>query len=100
MNQLELLPAGRPARILALGAHCDDIEIGCGGTLLRLIAERPELELLWVTFCATPERACEARASAGAFTRGAAKAEVVVYDYKDGYLPYSGAAVKDEFEAL
>jgi len=89
-----------PLRLLAIGAHSDDIEIGCGGTILRLAAERPQLEVLWVVFAATTERAAEARASARAFLHGAATTKVVVRDYRDGFLPYSGAAVKDEFEAL
>jgi LmbE family N-acetylglucosaminyl deacetylase len=101
MQRVTILPDGNgPRRILALGAHADDIEIGCGGTLLRLAAERRELEVLWVVFCATPERAAEARASADAFLQGAAKATVLVHPHRDGYLPYSGAAVKDEFESL
>jgi LmbE family N-acetylglucosaminyl deacetylase len=88
-----------PLRILALGAHADDIEIGCGGTLLRLAAERRVLEARWVVFCATPERAAEARASAAEFLDGM-KAMVVVRDHRDGYLPWAGAAIKDEFEGL
>jgi LmbE family N-acetylglucosaminyl deacetylase len=101
MHALPILPEGTgPARILALGAHADDIEIGCGGTLLRLLATRPDAEVLWVVMCATPERAAEARASADAFLRGVARATVVVRDHRDGYLPYAGAAVKDEFEQL
>ena len=101
MNQVSILEeGGGPTRILALGAHPDDIEIGCGGTMLRLVAERREVEVLWVVFGATPERAQEARASAGAFLEGVATAKVVVRDYRDGFLPYSGAAVKDDFEAL
>ena len=86
--------------MLALGAHADDIEIGCGGTILRLVAEHREVEVLWVVFCATPERAAEARASAAAFLEGVTRRAVVIRDYRDGFLPYSGAAVKDEFEAL
>jgi LmbE family N-acetylglucosaminyl deacetylase len=89
-----------PKRILALGAHSDDIEIGCGGTILRLAAEGCGIEVLWIVFTATPERAEEARASAGAFLEGVANAHVVVRDYRDGFLPYAGAAVKDEFESL
>src|SRR2546430_17466970 len=91
---------GGPKHILALGAHSDDIEIGCGGTILRLVAERCGLEVLWIVFAATPERAEEARASAGAFLEGGSTAHVVVRDYRDGFLPYSRAAVKGEFEAL
>jgi LmbE family N-acetylglucosaminyl deacetylase len=100
MESLGLLADGRPRRILALGAHADDIEIGCGGTILRLAAEHRALEVMWVVFTSTPERACEARASACAFLEGVPKTTVIVRDYRDGFLPYAGAAVKDEFESL
>jgi LmbE family N-acetylglucosaminyl deacetylase len=92
--------ASRPKRILALGAHADDIEIGCGGTLLRLAAEQRRLEVKWVVLCATPERALEARASAAAFLEGVERSEVAVRAFRDGFLPYQGAAVKDDFEEL
>jgi LmbE family N-acetylglucosaminyl deacetylase len=98
---LPIVGGGRGlSRILALGAHPDDIEIGCGGALLRLLAESRELEVLWAVFAASSERAREARSSADAFLAGASKARVVVHDYRDGFLPYSGGAVKDDFEAL
>jgi LmbE family N-acetylglucosaminyl deacetylase len=89
----------RPARVLALGAHCDDIEIGCGGTLLRLAATR-RLEVMWVVFCSSEVRKREARASAEAFLRGADASRVVVHDFRDAFLPYSGPAVKEAFEEL
>jgi LmbE family N-acetylglucosaminyl deacetylase len=92
--------SGEPKRVLALGAHADDIEIGCGGTLLRLAAEHASLEVKWVVFCATPERAREAYASAEDFLAGVARKDVVVKDFRDGFLPYSGAAVKEAFEGL
>jgi LmbE family N-acetylglucosaminyl deacetylase len=90
----------RPARILALGAHCDDIEIGCGGTILRLADARPRVEVLWAVFCSSATRAQEARASAAAFLQGAAEQRIVVHEFQDAFLPYSGPAVKEAFEAL
>jgi len=101
MHAIDLLTTGpAPRRILALGAHCDDIEIGCGGTLLRLAAAGVPLEVLWVVFCSTPTRAQEAKASAAAFLQGVKSSRVVVHDFKDARLPYSGLVVKEAFEAL
>jgi LmbE family N-acetylglucosaminyl deacetylase len=100
MQRVSLFADRGPRRVLALGAHCDDIEIGCGGTLLRLAAERPDLEVLWVVFCSNSTRALEARASAEAFLLGAAGTRIVVHDFRDSFLPYSGGAVKDAFESL
>jgi|SRR2546425_1725683 len=101
MEEIRLLADGdTPKKILALGAHSDDIEIGCGGTILRIAAQQRQLEVLWVVFAATPERAAEARGSACAFLEGVSAAKVIVRDYRDGFLPYSGSALKDEFETL
>jgi LmbE family N-acetylglucosaminyl deacetylase len=100
MQKLTIFQDGAgPHRVLLLGAHADDIEIGCGGTLLRLAAELRDLEVLWVVLSATPERAAEARASAAEFLDGL-RATVVVRDHRDGYFPWSGDAIKQEFEAL
>lgn len=87
-------------RILCIGAHSDDIEIGCGGTILQLIAGAKRIEIYWVVLCSNADRAKEARRSANAFLKGASKATIVVKDFRDGFLPYNGAAVKDCFEEL
>ncbi|MFO1056669.1 MAG: PIG-L deacetylase family protein [Dongiaceae bacterium] len=94
-----LLPEG-PLQLLCLGAHADDIEIGCGGTVLRLIETVPGLAVRWVVFSAAGRRAEEARASAQSFLAGSAEARIELLDFRDGYLPFEGAAVKDRFEAL
>jgi LmbE family N-acetylglucosaminyl deacetylase len=86
--------------VLAIGAHADDIEIGCGGTLLRLAAAYPAPEVYWVVLSATGERAAEARASADAFLEGAGRRTVVLREFRDGFLPYQGGAVKEFFEGL
>jgi LmbE family N-acetylglucosaminyl deacetylase len=101
MHRIELV-SGTPgaARILALGAHCDDIEIGCGGTMLRLAEERADLEVLWVVFGSTDDRAAEARASAADFLAGFRRSRVAIHDFQDGYMPASMAAIKDAFETL
>ncbi|TFZ08065.1 PIG-L deacetylase family protein [Ramlibacter humi] len=97
-----LLPrdAGWPLKLLFLGAHCDDIEIGCGGTLLQLLAARPDTEVSWVVFSATEAREQEARAAAALFLGGAARADVQVFRFRDGYFPYEGARIKECFDAL
>ena len=89
-----------PFRILALGAHCDDIEIGCGGTLLSLLASHENLCFDWVVFTSNPVRAREAEASAELFLRGAKEKRVVVKQFRNGYFPDQWAAIKDDFEAL
>jgi LmbE family N-acetylglucosaminyl deacetylase len=89
-----------PCRILAIGCHSDDIEIGCGGTILTLIETLPSVEVCWVVLSAGGERADEARGSAEAFLDGAASADVIVHDHRDGFLPYSGGDVKQAFENL
>lgn len=91
---------GRPPLILFLGAHCDDIEIGCGGTILRLREARPDADLRWVIFCSNEQRSREARASAARFLGDAAVECIVVQSFRDGFLPYCGGEVKDFFEQL
>src|SRR5215210_2752559 len=92
----------RPIRsVLCLGAHSDDIEIGCGGTLLRLARENPDLHVRWVVFGgADGRRADEARRSAGRFLEGVRSKEVLVGSFRDAYMPFVGAEVKDYFESL
>ena len=87
-------------RVLCLGAHCDDIEIGCGGTILALVDAVPRLDVRWVVFSSDAVRKAEARASAARFLRAVARADVAVHDFRDGFLPYEGAAIKDVFERL
>ena len=84
--------------MLALGSHADDIEIGCGGTLLRLAAER-DLDVRWVVLSASEERAAEARRSAEAFLGGAAGSHVAVEGFRDAFFRYGGE-VKEYFERL
>lgn len=83
-----------------LGCHADDIEIGCGGTLLTLIAAQSALEIRWVVFCAHGERRREAEAGAAEVLDGVAQREIHLHDFRDGFLPYHGAAVKDAFENM
>jgi LmbE family N-acetylglucosaminyl deacetylase len=86
--------------VLCLGAHGDDIEIGCGGTLLQLLAERRRVTVHWVVLSAGDARAREVRRSASRLLRRAAAYHVRVERFRDGFLPFEGAAVKNVFEEL
>jgi LmbE family N-acetylglucosaminyl deacetylase len=89
-----------PLRILCLGAHSDDIEIGCGGTVLKIIETQRKVEFQWVVFSGTPEREKEARKSAEAFLDGAPGSLVTVEKFRDGFFPYVGGEIKEYFERL
>jgi LmbE family N-acetylglucosaminyl deacetylase len=93
------LDAKRELTILCLGAHCDDVEIGCGGTLLYLRSVLPRLKFHWVVFSASGLRGQEATRAAESFTAGCER-QVVLKDFRDGFLPYSGDQVKDYFEEM
>jgi LmbE family N-acetylglucosaminyl deacetylase len=88
-----------PARVLAIGAHPDDIEIGCAGTLLTLMEQREVAEVCWVVLSGKGERVDEARNSAEALLDGISS-EVIVRDFPDGFFPYQGERIKDFFEEL
>ena len=92
--------SSRPLCLMVIGAHADDIEIGCGATVLRLVRENPCAEVEWVVASAVGARAEEARASAAAFLAGAGATSVRVWEFRDGFLPYQAERVKERFEAL
>jgi len=89
-----------PLRVLCLGAHADDIEIGCGGLILTLLDRRDDVEIDWIVFSGSRARGREARRSADLFLERARRKRVVVERFRDGFFPYEGAKIKAEFEAL
>lgn len=97
-----ILPPDRdaPLHVLCLGAHADDIEIGCGGTLLHLLSTRTNVRVTWVVFSAAGPREQEAQAGAAHFLEKAAARRVVIGPFRDGYFPWQGAEIKDFVEAL
>jgi LmbE family N-acetylglucosaminyl deacetylase len=91
-------PGGRAPRVLCVGAHCDDIEIGCGGTLLWLRQRWPDAEIRWLVLSSDDRRRAETEAGARRLLGEAARERVVFGKFRDGFLPYEGAAVKEFFE--
>ncbi len=87
MLALNLRPDRKRLRVLCLGAHSDDIEIGCAGTLLRWLAEYEEVEFTWAVMSAAGARAEEARRSAEALLDGAAALNIMLGDFEDAHLP-------------
>ena len=101
MLSLELVRSlGPTPRILCLGAHPDDIEIGCGGSILQLVDALPGAEWHWVTLTGSQRRHAEAQESARLFLGETGARHLRLASFRDGFLPYEGAAVKEFFESL
>ncbi len=94
------LEPDRPFKLLCLGAHADDIEIGCGGTILRLVAEMPRLSVRWIVLSGDDVREKEARSGAATFLGQVSESHIEILRFRDGYFPFQGAEIKDYFEAL
>jgi LmbE family N-acetylglucosaminyl deacetylase len=93
--------AQAPLSVLCLGAHGDDIEIGCGGTLLRLTQLYPAATFNWVVLSgAGTAREAEARAGADAFLARAAATSVAVQGFRESFFPMVGGSLKEYFETL
>jgi LmbE family N-acetylglucosaminyl deacetylase len=89
-----------PLKILCLGAHCDDIEIGAGGTLLKLINEYEIEEIYWVVFVSNKIRKQEAISSAESFLLNLSNKTITINSFRDGFLPFQAIEVKEYFEQI
>lgn len=86
--------------VLCLGAHSDDIEIGCGGTLLKLMQQHGPLNVCWVVLSGEGPRADEARNSADHFLQAAGESDVRIEGFRDSYFPAQYETIKDYFHQL
>jgi LmbE family N-acetylglucosaminyl deacetylase len=90
----------RLRKLLVIGAHSDDVEIGCAGTILRMLSEYSNLQVHWLVLSALGVRLQEARTSAEALLSGVRHHRIDIYSFRDGFLQYEGAAVKERFELV
>jgi LmbE family N-acetylglucosaminyl deacetylase len=100
MLKVRFFEENQKLNILCLGAHPDDIEIGCGGTILRLIEEVPEARFYWTVFSGDEKRGKEACESAKVFLKKVEAKEIDVQDFRESYFPFVGVQIKDYFEKL
>jgi LmbE family N-acetylglucosaminyl deacetylase len=100
LNAVLNVPLNAPLRVLCLGAHSDDIEIGCGGTILKLKALYPMMDIRWIVFSGDPLRAEEARAGCSAFLPSAEQTRMDVLNFRDGFFPHEGVQIKEYFEEV
>ena len=87
-------------KILCLGAHSDDIEMGCGGSIIKFLNRYPKSEVHWIVFSSTRDRADEAQRSAELFLATAGHVEIVIKNFRDSFFPYIGGEIKEYFEEL
>jgi len=101
MMRLELAKKAEDTlRILCIGAHSDDIEIGCGGTIIRLLSEHDDVKVHWVVLGSSGRRNGEAEESARRFLSEARSKTIEIMNFKDSFFPYIGADIKNYFEEL
>jgi LmbE family N-acetylglucosaminyl deacetylase len=90
----------QPIKILCLGAHSDDLEIGCGGTVLKLLNKYSHLEIYWVVFSSDPIRSNEALTSASDLLSETTDKTIIIKEFQESYFPYIGKEIKNYFEEL
>ena len=101
MNPIKLIQNKQdPLKILCLGAHCDDIEIGLGGTLMMLTASYSIEFVHWQVFCSDETRKIEAEKSALIYLNDIGDKIINIMDFRDGFLPYIGYNIKEKFEII
>lgn len=89
-----------PLKLLCLGAHCDDIEIGAGNTLLKIFQEYEIEQVNWIVFTSNDIRKKEAITSAKKFLKNVSNKNIVINSFRDGFLPVQTELVKDYFESI
>ncbi len=100
MLDFGLQKSEKPCTVLLLGAHCDDLEIGCGGTILQMAAKWPDAKFVWVTFSSGADREAETRKAASKLLAGARNTMVDVCNFRGSYFPHDAEKIKDHFETL
>lgn len=97
--QIQTRP-GEPFRLLCIGAHSDDLEIGCGSTILTWLTSMPAVEITWVVLSARAERSVEARNSVDALLQHVTRSRIVLGEFHDGFMPAQYREIKEFFEGL
>lgn len=100
MLPLKFGSLGRPPVVLCIGAHCDDIEIGCGATLTHWASEYPGALFHWAVFSGDAVRQSESRAAAAGLLAGALAPQLRFFEFRDGFFPAHGREIKERFEEL
>jgi LmbE family N-acetylglucosaminyl deacetylase len=97
---MSALQLANPRTILCVGAHCDDIEIGCGATIATWATQFPTARFVWCVFSGDPTRTRETRAAAAALVGDQGRIDFVTHQFRDSYFPADWGSIKDAFRSL
>lgn len=85
-------------QLLCVGAHSDDIEIGAGATIMRIVRENPDVAVTWCVLSGNETRHEEARRAAAQVLGKDVKPKILLSRFVNSRFPAQREEIKEFFE--